>query len=924
MATYALSLYGEDFYGADVYVSYSVEPMDARQTGYGEITVTWVTPVSVQNWGELRLVRNTSGFPVSEDDGDTVLQFNAQAPQNSFTDSGLTGGKFYYYSVFLSSEFQQYSSTATYQPGDTVSYGGFRWTCTTSNVIGVAPGTGVAQWQITQVRSAWNRAGQAASLAVRDYGYRDLLYQLIPTAYATAQTEVSAPQDPTNDVFYRYMSVLAWGLSITRTELGEQQNLHRVSSMPLSRLELLASQLGVSNEASVTPRLRRYRVEHAADLGQRRGTLESVKETIYDLTGYDSDISISRNLMLDADQAEAYYPRWSSWDASINYQPGAVVQYGDYLYSAKSATVREEAELLPITLSGVPSYVIQEKSSGSQDSNQQVLFRSNAINQAASLTFTVPATGPYDLAVGMTKSYDYGIVRFEVDGQSVHASKWAPIPLYFDGYAKTPSPATSILLGTYTLTAGTHTIKFVVARKNGNSGKDPKSVNNGYQMGVDFLSYTPSGANTGVGVAPSGTTANNAFWTRYTAALSNALDNHLTGGVSSWEQVSFTAGANPSNDNVEVLSGYQQLSGGGDFTRNILRTKNGTGVSATLGVHSIPRAMVTPWNETTVYQRNAYVSHGGRNYLALIPSVGVSPDVDRTYWTPETISTTGADRYLVTSYGIPLAANRVWSPGIAYNAGDTVEFRSQLFRASTANKNASPSAALGDNAEWAWVGPAQSAYSASAWTSRLSGSGSPTRSMYIEWYDQVGNLISTITPATSYAPLHVPFTRAASDYLADPLAAGDLYGRTWSKVGTDTPRAGSGMLYWATRNSNQNAEGRHLVFSFNVATGISLGLTFSTEPPPGTEHGLVFRSSNSLNCWTVSRTRIAKMVSGTLTTMASWAPLPDGSRIRVNLNGSSIQVLRYQGAGLAPVQLGSVTDAFNSTATNVGFFERSY
>ncbi|MFJ1700386.1 hypothetical protein ACIOHC_35945 [Streptomyces sp. NPDC088252] len=925
MATYALSLYGEDFYGADVFVSYSVGDVSAVQTGFEEITLSWTTPINVQNWGELRVVRNTAGYPVSEDDGDVLLQFSPSSPQNTFTDSGLTGGRFYYYSIFLSSDFDPYAAATIYQPGDTVAFNGFHWVCVAANVVGVAPSTSVPQWQITHATAAWHRAGQAASLAVRDYGYRDLLYDLIPTAYATAQTEVSAPQDPSNDAFYRYMSVLAWGLSITRTELGEQEHLHRVSTMPLSRLELLAEQLNVSKEASVTPRLRRYRVQNAAQLGQRRGIPESIKETIYDLTGYDSEISFSRNMMLDADQAEAYYPRFSAWDPSVNYQTGAIVQYGDYLYSAKSATVREEAELLPITLAGVPSYILQSKAGGVQYSNQQILFLSNATGQAAYVTFSIPATGSYDLAIGMSKSYDYGIIQFAVDDQTVPERWLGPLPigqLRFDGYAPNPAPATSIYLGKYSLTAGNHTIKVTVVRKNPNSGKDSRAKNNGFQMGVDYLTYTPIGSTSGVGVAPTGTTANNAFWTRYTAAVTHALDNNLTGGISTWEQVSFTAGATPSNAFLDVVSGYQKLSGSGDYTANLMRMRNGTGVTATLAAHSIPHARTLAWDATTVYQRGAYVSYAGRNYLALMANSGVTPDVDRTYWSPESIATTGTDRYLVTSFGIPLPANRLWAADVQYQPGEVVEYRAQIFRSSASSKNTPPTGSPTDNSVWAWVGPAQRAFCASAWTMRQTGTGSPSRAMYVEWYDEVGNLITTVNPVSAYSAIHVPFARNSADYMLDGMAPGDINNRTWVKASNDIPSTSSGILYWSTRTSN--AAGRQLYFSHQLSTGYNVGITFMTAPPSGIEHGIVFRGTNAQTCWTASRTRLAKVLSGTITTVASWPALPDGTRMFVSVAGTSIKVFKYVGAGLAPLQIASVTDNHNETATNVGLFERSY
>ncbi|MFE9834045.1 phage tail protein [Streptomyces sp. NPDC005551] len=930
MAKFGLDLYGESYYGRDVLVSYSVGDFTATQAGYGSIALSWSTPVQAQNWGSLRIIRNTAGYPASETDGDLLLEFGPDAPSNSFTDSNLVGGRFYYYSVFLSSAFPVYDSGDIYQAGDTVSYNGSNWICLVDNTLGVAPATGLTQWQATNASKTWNRAGQACSLAVADYGYRQRLYSLLPTPYATDQEEITSPQDPENELLFRYLSVLAWGLDMTRTELGDQEHLHRVSTMPLYRMELLAQQLGVDNEASITPRLRRVRASNAAASARRKGTVEAIKEAVYDATGYDSDVSTSKNLMLDADQAEAYSPRWPLWDPSVTYQAGAVVSYNGFLYSASSNTIRLEAELQTITLNGAPSYTVQANTATAQFSGgQQVLIRSNAVNQAATFTITIPSTGSYDLSIGMSKAPGFGIVNFAVDDVTVTTNRsvftWPPtsIKLAFDGYASSSSPASSVYLGRFSLTAGTHTIQAKVVAKNTKA----TGTDNGYQMGVDYITYTPQGANSGVGVAPTGAASNNAFWTYYTAKLTNVLDNVTSGGISTWEQVSFTAGATANNDSLDVYSGYKALNGVGDNRANLAVMTNGTGVSATLAAHSIPRARVTAWNATTNYAQGAYVSYGGANYICLLPTSGTAPDADLTHWRPEKISTTGTDRYLVSSYGIPLTQESMWSGGKTYAPGDVVQYQGQVYRATVAVKGTAPTGFPTDNASWAWNMSARNVYTASAYTSRYTGSGTPSRSIYIEWFDAAGNLITTINPSTvgTNPDLFVPFIRNSTDVRNDANYAGEIAGLSWLKTSTDTPVASSGLFYWGTRTSNVGTTtGRQLFFTYDRADAINVGITFMTAPPAGVEHGIAFRRSGPTDMWSVSRTRLAKNVAGTLTTMASWPSLLDGTRVYVQLNGNAITVYRYQGAGLAPLQLASVTDAFNATAAGIALFERTY
>lgn len=933
MAKYGLDLYGESYYGRDVLVSYSVGEVVAAQTDYGSITLTWSTPANLQNWGVLRIVRNTAGYPTSEVDGDIIVEFKPDAPRNSCTDADLVGGRFYYYSVFLSSAFPPYDSTDNYQAGDTVSYGGNNWMCTADNTLNVTPSTSAPQWQATNATALWNRAGQACTLAVADYGYRQRLYDLLPTPYATAQEEVSAPQDPTNDVLRRYLAVLGWALDITRTELGDQESLHRVETMPLSRLELLANQLGVDTEASITPRLRRVRVARAAQLAKRNGTIEAIKEAIYDATGYDSTIDPSTNLMLDADQAESYSPIFPVWDPAATYTVDTVVSYGGYLYKASSNTIRLETENLTLALDGAASSTIQgNTTTATYSNNRQVLVRSNAVGQAATFTFAIPSTGTYDLSIGVSRSFDYGIVNFAVDGVSVFGGQTAyryppsSTKLAFDGYSRSSAPATSQYLGRFSLTAGNHTIKLTVAGKNAKSGTTTSSQNGGYQIGADYITYTPQGASSGVGIAPTGSPTSNAFWTYYTGQLTNVLDNPLTGGVSTWEQVSSTVGATASNDSLDVYSGHKALSGTGDNRANLTVMTNGTGVTATLAAHSIPRAKVTAWSATTTYPRGSYVSYAGTNYMAILPTVGDVPDADRTHWQPEVISTTTTDRFLASAFGIPLAQDRRWSAGDQYVTGDLVQYQGNVYLATRNSKGKAPSGSLTDTDSWVWARSAQNAYSASAYTSRYSGTGTPTRNLYIEWFDAAGNLITTINPSLvgTNPDLFVPFMRNSSNVSTDPSYLADTAGLVWKLNGTDVPAATSSMVYWATRVSNVNTTGRHLYFTYDRGDQVCAGVTFMTAPPTGVEQALAFRRSGPTDLWTASRTRLAKMVAGTLTTVASWSSLPNGSRIYVQLTGSAIKVFRYVSPGTAPVQLASVTDTFNSTATDFGLIERLY
>ncbi|MBM7775948.1 hypothetical protein JOD54_006152 [Actinokineospora baliensis] len=116
----------------------------------------------------------------------------------------------------------------------------------------------------------------------------------------------------------------------------------------------------------------------------------------------------------------------------------------------------------------------------------QVHFVGNAVNQTFTLAFTVGTERDYDLGVGITKSYDYGIVSYKIDGQSVgQPSPNGPAGSY-DTYDVVVRYG-QVSLGTRRLTAGTHTLTVTM------TGTNPASVGSRYHAGVDYLVLAPTG-----------------------------------------------------------------------------------------------------------------------------------------------------------------------------------------------------------------------------------------------------------------------------------------------------------------------------------------------------------------------------------------------------------------------------------------------
>ncbi|MBD0378782.1 DUF2961 domain-containing protein [Paenibacillus sedimenti] len=90
----------------------------------------------------------------------------------------------------------------------------------------------------------------------------------------------------------------------------------------------------------------------------------------------------------------------------------------------------------------------------------------------ATVAFTVPQDGLYDLAAVLTKARDYGVVQLSIDGQNIGEA--------FDGFNPTVVKSDPINLGKLQLKSGQHSLTLKV------TGKSASST--GYLAGIDILS----------------------------------------------------------------------------------------------------------------------------------------------------------------------------------------------------------------------------------------------------------------------------------------------------------------------------------------------------------------------------------------------------------------------------------------------------
>lgn len=286
MSTYGISLYGTPTkYGGSGYVEFDVSPFSATPLDYGAVALTWTSPSGT--WQRIRVLRNRFGWAVTENDGEILL--DSVGAVDNYLDLNVVPGRWLYYTVFIQN------------------------------------GSGV-----------WSRAGTASTLMTKDYGYAQRMFDLLPLYHRMIPGEIIGDFTLENNVLKAYIASLAITLDYVKTYYDLLRYVNDPMQNNFGDLVHLAAQFGIPFEASTPARLFRQRVANAGYLGRQKGTIEGMRNVINLTTGWDVDIELGPNLMLNEDQASFVHPVYPTWDATVNYPIGSRAVYQGFLYTANS------------------------------------------------------------------------------------------------------------------------------------------------------------------------------------------------------------------------------------------------------------------------------------------------------------------------------------------------------------------------------------------------------------------------------------------------------------------------------------------------------------------------------------------------------------------------------------------------------------
>ena len=344
-----MAIYGYDRYGAPtsygaVFAGSGVDlaPISIRETGYGQAVLTWTAPSADNTYSRIRLVRNSTGFPINETDGVNVREILSSAPSATHLDTGLSQGTHYYYSFFVENDIPLYSTATTYAKGQLAkSSGGTVYVSLTDNNVNNAQ-TNTTYWAVANVTKRWTLAGQIAILMTTRYDHTTRLYVSLPRYYRSPEPDWFEPTEAEKasqtlaawPSLAKFLSVFGWALDGIQTRYRSHLDIHHADKTPWWYLFALGNHIGVPVEASVSSRLQRLRLSNAPQLARSRGTKTGVEDDITATLGWDATVTTSVNKMLTWDQADARYPVWPTWDAAGSYAVGDIVSYGTQFYRA--------------------------------------------------------------------------------------------------------------------------------------------------------------------------------------------------------------------------------------------------------------------------------------------------------------------------------------------------------------------------------------------------------------------------------------------------------------------------------------------------------------------------------------------------------------------------------------------------------------
>ncbi|MFC9505393.1 phage tail protein [Streptomyces sp. NPDC057002] len=972
MGVYELDIYAKTLYGAPLFVSFQ-STMAAEQNGYGNLEVSWDTPIQasssqilagVKTWTRLRLVRNSYGIPETEDDGWVILESAAGTgsgagdPTNRFLDDTVVPGQVYYYAVFVSTAPDTYSATTTYYPGDLVTYSSTVY-INTQTATGLQPDTNPTSWSTTGITEAWYRCGGCVGLAAKDFKHSELLYDHIPRPYKVEVVESTASSIPVNEQLLRFCRLFGYFFDVMKCEHEQLLRMNDVLRCTDRQLYLLAQEMGVDRQLPGLPELRRSYIANAALIHRDRGSVEATTKLIKAMTGWDSDVLIGYNALHDLDEAAFASPAYPEWQRDKVYYTTVgsqlysdIVTYSGTLYAA-IGTPRRESIYLSYTGSNPTKTgtgtIVKDPDRVADPYPGYVRLNGAASGATLTFTFAAPSAGTYNLHIVPIADPAGGIITATVNGV---ASTMAPRDLYSSSRQQIPVTP----LGSFTLTATGNTLTLTTTGKN--------ALSSGYDITLSYLLI--QGSATNLNVRPVGDASSATYWqaiTPNTLKDTSTEWNPLTGGYGSWNLLLNSSGTvNPDVTSTSTPDWWISPQGASVGTsspgtgNSLNYTALGTAGTREVFLSGLVRA--NAWDAANTYYPGQAVTWNPLGwatapvYVATAQSVGRQPDLNPDKWkfTPYKANISPeASRILTDSVYAPKVSS--WSATRSYQKGARIAWRGHLYEAARPSLGIFPTGYNADNLWWRWCGLNIQRYTFSVYHNRTATATGADVRPFVNWYNSNGTYgglgfiqsdaqiqfdrfetTPTYPQSTGSAPAGWTVPAAGAHGVPIPWnvtrgswanTRGVVRPTAWNSAAALERQAGRVLWFqrdWVYTTAPSGQQGEQAYVTFMAAPDDSGGTL---------EHGIVFRFTPNVGYWLASRDRLTYTtvtVSGgnvtavNVSVVATWTPISYGERMRVRNRSGDILVEARGWSGWRT--LANVSDTRNNTALGYGLLER--
>ncbi len=235
----------------------------------------------------------------------------------------------------------------SYVVGNSVIYAGNSYVCITPVSGTTPPASDGAHWSALALTPfpTWTPGltWQAGQLVIYQGQYYEAVYQVVtstiaPTIDNTYWQAVNvepvswewtqvAPQQ--TDTFLKdYLNVIGFNLDYLKTQYDfELAGLNDPMKMSLSDLQNFCAEIGMPFSTELPAYMMRKAAAFWARVMLERGTLGGIAEHVTLFSGYDVDLSLSRNILLDDNMSVPVNPMVTPWNSGTKYVTGSLVSY---------------------------------------------------------------------------------------------------------------------------------------------------------------------------------------------------------------------------------------------------------------------------------------------------------------------------------------------------------------------------------------------------------------------------------------------------------------------------------------------------------------------------------------------------------------------------------------------------------------------